>query len=109
MSVVPIKNVYYMLAYAFDVLKSKEYERLDRENFEEVYDLLATLLLCGTNDLIKRGFLKSYISQSDELTAIRGRVNIGDSFRKLSFQNAKAVCDFDDFSANIYFNQILKS
>ena len=109
MSAVPIKNVYYMLTYAYDVLKSKEYERLNNEDFYNIYDLLATLLLCGTNDLIKRGFLKSYISQTEELTAVRGRINIGASIRKLSFQNAKAVCDFDEFNADIYYNQIIKA
>ena len=98
-----------MLTYAYEVLKSKEYERLNREDFDNIYDLLATLLLCGTNDLIKRGFLKSYIAQTEELTAVRGRINIGDSIRKLSFHNAKAVCDFDEFHADIYFNQIIKA
>ena len=109
MSTIPIKNVYHMLVYVYKMLESKEYARLDREDFENIYDLLASLLLCGTNDLIKRGFLKSYINQTEELTAIRGRVNIGGSIRRLSFQNAKAVCDFDEFSADIYFNQVIKA
>ncbi|MCL2078734.1 MAG: hypothetical protein FWH17_02700 [Oscillospiraceae bacterium] len=109
MSAIPIKNVYYMLVYVFEMLKSKEYARLDREDCESIYDLLASLLLCGTNDLIKRGFLKSYINQTEELTAIRGRINIGGSIRRLSFQNAKAVCDFDEFNADIYFNQVIKA
>lgn len=109
MSSIPIKNVYYMLIYVFEMLKSKEYARLDREDCENIYDLLASLLLCGTNDLIKRGFLKSYISKTEELVAIRGRVNVGGSIRRLSFQNAKSVCDYDDFSADIYFNQVIKT
>ena len=74
-----------------------------------MYDLLASLLLCGTQTLIKRGFLKNYVNQTEELTAIRGRVDIGNSVRRLSFQNAKAVCNFDEFSGNIYFNQVLKA
>ena len=98
-----------MLVYAFDVPKSKEYERLAREDCEDIYDLLASLLLCGMNSLIKRGFLKSYIRKTDELNAIRGRIDISESIRKLSLQNAKAVCNFDEFSGNIYFNQILKT
>jgi 5-methylcytosine-specific restriction enzyme subunit McrC len=98
-----------MLVYVFKLLRSREYARLDREAFENIYDLLASLLLCGTNDLIKRGFLKSYISQTEELTAIRGRINIGGSIRRLSFQNAKAECTFDEFSADIYFNQVIKA
>ena len=109
MSSVPIRNVYNMLVYAFEVLKSKEYERLDNEDCEDIYDLLASLLLCGANTLIKRGFLKSYVNQVEELAVIRGRVDIGQSVRKLSFQNAKTVCSFDEFNSNIYFNQVLKA
>lgn len=109
MNNVPIRNVYNMLVYAFEVLKSKEYEPLNSEDCEDVYNLLASLLLCGTKTLIKRGFLKNYIKQNDELTSIRGRVNFGNSVRRLSFQNAKAVCDFDEFSGNILFNQVLKT
>lgn len=109
MSCIPIKNVYNMLVYAFEVLKSKEYERLDREDCKDIYDLLASLLLCGVDSLIKRGFLKNYIRKIEELNTIRGRIDIGQSIRKLSLQNAKAVCDFDEFSGNIYFNQVLKT
>ena len=109
MSDVPIKNVYNMLVYAFEILKSKEYERLNQEDCEDIYDLLSSLLLCGTQTLIKRGFLKNYVSQTDELSVIRGRIDIGNSVRRLSFHNAKAVCNFDEFSSNIYFNQVLKT
>lgn len=109
MSSVPIRNVYNMLVYAFEVLKSKEYEWLNKEDCRDIYDLMAALLLCGAQTLIKRGFLKNYISQTNELTAIRGRVDIANSVRKLSLQNAKAICDYDEFSGNILFNQILKA
>jgi len=49
------------------------------------------------------------VNQTEELTAIRGRVDIGNSVRNLSFQNVKAVCNFDEFSGNILFNQVLKA
>ena len=98
-----------MLVYAYEILKSKEYNHLNHEDCENIYDLLASLLLCGTQTLIKRGFLKSYVKQTKELATIRGRVNISNSICKLSFQNAKAICNFDEFSNNIYFNQILKT
>jgi 5-methylcytosine-specific restriction enzyme subunit McrC len=101
-----------MLAYAFDVLdkkKSKAYERLGREDFDNIYDLLASLVLCGTSNLLKRGLLRSHISHTEELSAVRGRVKLTDSMSRMSFQNAKAMCEFDEFSANFTFNQILKA
>ncbi|MCL2610367.1 MAG: hypothetical protein FWE02_01685 [Defluviitaleaceae bacterium] len=106
---VPIKNVYNMFVYAFELSKLREYKRLDYERCENIYDLLASLLLSGTQALIKRGLLKNYINQNEERTFLRGKIDVSSSIRRLSFQNASAICDFDEFSANILFNQILKA
>jgi 5-methylcytosine-specific restriction enzyme subunit McrC len=98
-----------MLVYAFDLLKSKEYKRLGSEDCADIYDLLASLLLCGTQSLIKRGFLKNYTEKTEELNAIRGRIDISESICKLSLQNAKVVCNFDEFNSNNFFNRVLKT
>ena len=109
MNPIPIRNVYNMLVYAFEMLNSTAYKRLDMEQCEDIHDLLASLLLCGTHSLIKHGFLRSYVRQSEEISAIRGKIDISKSVQKLSLQNAKAVCNYDEFSNNIHFNQIIKT
>ena len=42
-----IKNVYYMLAYAFRALKMDEYDELACEDFEHMHDLFAAILAKG--------------------------------------------------------------
>jgi len=38
-NVIPIRNIYYMLSYAYDVLKQGENVALANEEFDNIYDL----------------------------------------------------------------------
>ena len=42
-----IRNIYYMLSYAFQELKRRNYEDIDKEDFERVQDLFAEILYKG--------------------------------------------------------------
>jgi len=39
-----IRNIYYMLTYAFQVLKQNNYEDVASEEFEHIQDLFAAIL-----------------------------------------------------------------
>ena len=49
-STVLLKNVYYMLAYAFKALETGEHRRLAAEDFEHVHDMLAAILAGGLDN-----------------------------------------------------------
>ena len=49
-----IKNIYYMLAYAFRVLRQKNYENIASEEFDEVQDLFAAILTNGISQQLKQ-------------------------------------------------------
>lgn len=42
-----IKNIYYMLSYAFQVLKQTDIEEVAAEEFKQVQDLFAAILAKG--------------------------------------------------------------
>ena len=50
-----IKNIYYMLAYAFQVLNETGYEDIESEEFTDATDLLAAILAKGMAVQVKRG------------------------------------------------------
>ena len=54
-----IRNIYYMLAYAFTDLKRKHYEDIDKENFEHIYDMFAEILYRGMSMQIKQGLCRT--------------------------------------------------
>ena len=50
-----IKNIYYMLCYAFQVLRQSNYEEVAAEDFENAHDLFAAILAKGMAQQLKQG------------------------------------------------------
>ena len=72
-----------------------------KSNSKKTFELFVQMK-AGDRIAIKKSIYGKGIPQKIEIKAIRGRVDIGNSLRKLSLQNAKVICDFDEFSGNIY-------
>lgn len=108
-NVIPIKNIYYMLSYAYDVLKQGENVTLANEEFDNIYDLFGKILVNGVSSLIKRGFNREYLSVSDELPVLRGKININETIKRQSYILGRMNCEFDELSSNVLFNQIIKT
>ena len=103
---IPIKNVFYMLAYAFRALDRKAYRPLESEDFANAEDLLAAILILGVEEQFKRGVSRAYIEEEAPLSAVKGRLLIEESIRTCR-RNARLVCARDEFSVNAYMNRIL--
>lgn len=106
---IPIKNIYYMLAYAFRSLKAKSYKNLDFESFDNPNDLMAEILIKGLNFSIKQGIAREYINKEESLSTLRGRIKINESIKSLSMVNNKMVCTYDELDEDIRMNQIIKA
>lgn len=104
-----IQNIYYMLSYAFQVLKESGYASCVAEEFENTADLLATILIKGVTTQIKRGLVREYKEHQESMSCIRGKISLSDSIKQQSMTKQQLVCSFDDFSADSYHNRILKT
>ena len=80
-STVLLKNVYYMLAYAFKALETGEHRRLAAEDFEHVHDMLAAILAGGLDNRRRRGFERDYQPFTEDLTVVRGRIDSAATMR----------------------------
>lgn len=109
MTKIKIKNIYYMLSYAFRVLNHETYQDVEVEEFEYVADLLAAILAKGISSQIKRGMSRNYIPCSESLSMPKGKIDISTSIKEQVFFSRKLVCTFDSYEENTYLNQILKS
>lgn len=98
-----------MLCYAWNILEESRRTLLGKEEFDNIYNLLAKLYINGISGLLKRGFNRYYIGKEETLSTLRGKLNIADSLKQQTFCNAKMVCQYDDFLVNIKLNQILKA
>lgn len=106
---IPVQNIYYMLAYAFNALNEKGYKNLATEEFDNVGELCARILEIGIKTELKRGLKKDYITTTESLSSLRGRINISESIKNQTILKKQMVCTVDDFSVNVYLNQILKT
>jgi len=107
-SIIPIKNLFYMLCYAWNILTIKDTIKVGEEDFEDAHNLLARIFSFGIGKLIRSGFHRSYIAEKEELSTLRGKISVKDSIASLSMQRKKLVCEYDEYSKNDVFNQILK-
>ncbi|WP_350300000.1 5-methylcytosine-specific restriction endonuclease system specificity protein McrC [Peribacillus frigoritolerans] len=106
---IPIKNLYYMLCYAWGHLAEKDFANISRENEKDMKHLLTRILLVKLRSLIKKGFYREYKSYQEELSNLRGRIHFQESINTISFKRGKMHCEFEDMSHDILHNQIIKS
>ena len=71
-----IKNIYYMLAYAFQVLKRNNYASIASEKFEHIEDLFAEILSRGISYQLKQGLYREYVPRTESLPTMKGKIDI---------------------------------
>lgn len=104
-----IQNIYYMLAYAFQVLHEQGYKDVATENFENAAELLSAILCRGVSVQIKRGLCRQYITNEEPLGSPRGKIEIGESIKTQAIRKKQLVCAYDEFSVDAYTNRIIKT
>ncbi len=106
---IPIRNIYYMLSYAFQVLNEQGYRKIATEQFHNVADLCAAILIKGISSQLKRGLGKEYVSKTETLSALRGKIDVSESIKTMTMLRNQLVCTYDEFSTNSRMNQIIKA
>lgn len=105
---IKIKNVYYMLSYAYRILREEGYINVEGEEFQNIHDLLAVILVQGVTNQYKRGLHKDYVNHTQTLKSLRGKINLTSSVKENTLVKKSIICHFDEFSENIWHNQIIK-
>ncbi|MCE3198746.1 5-methylcytosine restriction system specificity protein McrC [Paenibacillus sonchi] len=106
---IPIRNIYYMLSYAYQTLHLSEYKQIGTEKFENVEELYSEILAIGIPILIRGGLIKDYISIEEASNVIKGKIDINSTINKNTLIIKKVSVVYDDFSENILLNQIIKA
>lgn len=104
-----IKNIYYMLSYAFTTLRKSIYDDIRKEPFDNIHNLFAAILSKGIGLQLKQGLYKEYMGHVDNLTTLRGKINIPETIRNKMRNQIAVTCDYDELSENNLMNRILKS
>ena len=104
-----IKNIYYMLSYAFQTLNQSVYEDIAVEEFEDMHNLFAAILAKGIGFQLKQGLYREYMNRQEDLPVMRGKMNIPGTVKNRLSRKLILTCEYDIFSENNRFNPILKT
>lgn len=106
---IPVLNVYYMLAYAFSVLRSEGYADLASERFDRPDDLYAAILARGINAQVRRGLQRDYVLVSEVTDRPGGRIDFAASVKRATLAQRCLVCGRDEFTEDTYLNRVLRT
>jgi 5-methylcytosine-specific restriction enzyme subunit McrC len=104
-----IKNIYYMLSYAFTTLKQGGYEDIATEDFENVHNLFAAILAKGIGRQLKHGLYREYLNRKENAAIVRGKINMPGTIKNRLARKRVVACEYDELSENNLLNQILKT
>ncbi len=106
---ISIQNIYYMLAYAFQSLNSSAREDINTESFENIHNLFAAILSKAIGVQLKRGLYREYRHHQDDLTTMRGKIDVPRTIKNKLSRKQIISCEYDELSENNLLNQILKT
>ena len=98
-----------MLSYAFKTLKQNGYKNIESEKFENIHNLFAAILDKGIGEQLKQGLYKEYINHKENMSVVRGKIEIIGSIKNLTARKQLLTCEYDELSENNLLNQIIKS
>lgn len=106
---IPIRNIYYMLVYAWNYPHEKDFISVFDEDEKDLINLLSKILILKVKSLIKKGFYKEYVTNQEESRIIRGKILMKESFQSFSYKRGSLHILTEEMSYDILHNQLIKS
>lgn len=104
-----IKNIYYMLSYAFTTLNQSNYDEIAAEEFKNIHNLFAAILSKGIGQQLKQGLYREYNNHKEDLAVMRGKIDMPGTIKNRIARKQILSCEYDILSENNLFNQIIKT
>lgn len=106
---IPIQNLYYLLCYAWDVPDLLDKVKVDGTRCHSPQNLLAMVLVYACEHLLRRGLVREYRFEEQEVEGIRGKLNVAETLKSGKYQRGRTICMVDDLSQDVLINQIIYS
>lgn len=106
---IPIRNVYALLAYAWDFLDLASPADVGAIEADTPADLLARLLVDGLQKLLRRGPYRAYIEHAEDLRQPRGAIDVTRTVTGALRARGRVGCRFDELSYDVLENRVIKA
>lgn len=104
---IPVKNIYYLLCYAWNALEENDLVKTDTEEDITLPDLLARKLLKGSQMLLKRGIDRNYVYQTAAVAGVKGKLDLSATIKANLLPKRHTICSFDELTPDVLTNQLL--
>lgn len=107
--VIPVRNIYYMLTYAWGYLQEIKQANLEAIPGNNLLDILGYVLNKGVLQLSRRGLELDYNPNTEIIPGIKGRIEFAKTIRGFHLNHGKTVSTFDMLNEDTLANRIIKS
>ena len=106
---IPVRNLWYLLLYAWKEMKALGRWRTTVESAPNLDVLLATILCDILQQRLRIGLGRAYDERVELLNRLRGRIDFTASIKRQAFEQGRAICKFQALTADVPKNQIIRS
>jgi 5-methylcytosine-specific restriction enzyme subunit McrC len=107
--VIPVRNLYYLLLYAWDMFSDGQMAMVDAEPDTDLLNLLASVLARGVDRVLRRGLDRGFLPVADDVAGVRGKLELSRTLKANLAPRACTACSFDDLSYDVPHNRVLKA
>ncbi|WP_169712518.1 McrC family protein [Parageobacillus galactosidasius] len=101
-------DVVDMLLFCEDLPLSYEHATMAAYDSHSLMEMIARLFVKEVEMILNKGIVKEYIVEEDNLTCLRGRVDIRQHLRTNFMTPTKVYCRYDELDTNILENQVIR-
>jgi 5-methylcytosine-specific restriction enzyme subunit McrC len=105
---VPVRNLFYMLAVAFNLPSPFRDELAKYAQLDEILEFVVSFFADLVERRLDQGLYRSYVEQEDNLAMVRGRILFAEDVRRNYVLRHRTYSRYTEFSWDIPENQIIR-
>ena len=106
---IPIRNLFYLLCYAWDVLDRADELEVGTSDTPDLENLMAEVLASGIEHLLRRGMEQGYVEIREDSKVIRGRVDFQQTVKRFLDRRREAHIVTEELSPDILYKSDFES
>jgi 5-methylcytosine-specific restriction enzyme subunit McrC len=104
---VPVRNLFRMLEYAYDLNVFLPEGVTCVDSIEDLFESLASVLAQRVRDRARQGLYRAYVHEEAALPYVRGRLLLEPTVRSILRGGIEVHCEFEEHTADLDENRIL--
>jgi len=107
---IPIRNVYYLLCYAWRHAEQEDLVDADElDEFDAVHNLFGKVLARGTARLLRQGIDRGYRERTEAIPGVRGKIDVSGTAKQALRVRGQVLCTFEEMTPDVLHNRILRA